>query len=128
MSEPRAEYIVAGEDVAVRQQLCDWCREPIVGMADCLDIEAGYASADRSETEWSEGHSRWFCSRRCMNAWLLAYVSDAPGQHMLVSPEDARALARCEYTRVLGCDDVVDVRMDRALWERVRDAARGEER
>ena len=111
MSEPRAEYIVAGEDVAVRQQLCDWCREPIVGMADCLDIEAGYASADRSETEWSEGHSRWFCSRRCMNAWLLAYV---------LAPADAETLRRCEAWPVIGCEGMVDVRMPADVWERVK--------
>ena len=113
MSEPRAEYIVAGENVAVRQQLCDWCREPIVGMADRLEIEAGYASADRSEIEWSEGHSRWFCSRRCMDARLLAYV---------LSPDDAARLRRCEAWPVIGCEGLVDVRMPRALWARIQAA------
>ena len=67
MSEPRAEYIVAGEDVAVRT---------------CV----------------------------------------------LLAPADAERLRRCEAWPVIGLDDTVDVRMPRALWERVRDAARGEER
>ena len=111
MSEPRAEYKVAGDDVTVRKRLCDWCREPIVGVADCLDIEAGYASADRSEIEWSEGHSRWFCSRRCMNAWLLAYV---------LAPDDAETLRRCEAWPVMGMEHYVDVRVPKALWELIR--------
>jgi hypothetical protein len=59
--------------------------------------------------------------------YIVAGENAAVRTCVLLAPDDAARLCRCEAWPVIGCEGMVDVRMDRALWERVRDAARGED-
>ena len=107
MSEPRAEYIVAGDDAPEPESDFDRWARALMGagmphwLAQAILAQVGQIRAD----------ARWLRGREA---------------RLEADREALRELRCCEAWPVIGLDDTVDVRMPADVWERVKAAAKGE--
>jgi len=103
MSEPRAEYKVAGDDVPEPESDFDRWARALMGagmphwLAQAILAQVGQIRAD----------ARWL------------HVREA---RLEADREALRELRRCEATPVIGCEGLVDVRMPQSLWARIQAA------